>query len=81
MKKDRKSPVDVSRELIVDSIVLTKDVLHSIRNNLPVPLDNVILQHVEVTQEMPIWERHEPNLRILILSALLALATVLLVAI
>jgi len=74
------SPVDVSRELIVDSIVLTKDVLHSIRNNLPMPLDNIILQQVEATQEMPIWERPEPNLRILFLTALLAIATVVLVS-
>lgn len=79
MSQKHKSPVDVSRELIVDSIMLTKDVMHSIRNNLPVPLDNVILQKIDASQELG-WHRPEPNLRMLLLILFFGLSTVLMVS-
>ena len=78
--KEKKSAVDASKELIIDSIVLTTDVLHSIRNNLPVPLENVVLQPVDSTKEFETRERPEPDMKILLMTALLALATVIIVS-
>ena len=76
MKKEKRSAVDVSRELIIDSIVLTKEVLHSIQNNLPIPLDNVVLQRIDSTAELEAIEdeRSEPSLRLLALLLLLVAA-------
>ena len=80
MKEKKRSAVDVSRELIIDSIVLTKEVLHSIHNNLPVPLEHVSMQRLDSTAELAAYQRPEPSMRMLGLSLFLAMATVLLVA-
>ncbi len=78
MKKHKRSAVDVSRELIIDSIILTKEVLHSIQNNLPIPLDNVFLQRIDSTAELEAYQRPEPSVRLLALILLLIGALLLL---
>ena len=39
-------PAECSTELVIDSIVLNTDVLHSIRNNLPVPVEHLVVQKI-----------------------------------
>lgn len=80
MNEKKRSVVDVSRELIIDSIVLTKEVLHSIQNNLPVPLEHVILERIDATSELEAHVEPTPDLRILGLTLALAVASVLLLA-
>jgi hypothetical protein len=75
-KKRKRSAVDISRELIIDSIVLTKEVLHSIQNNLPIPLDNVFLERIDSTAELEAYDRPEPSLWLLLLIVFLVGATV-----
>lgn len=81
MKKAKRSAVDVSRELIIDSIVLTQEVLHSIQNNLPIPLDNVTLSRVDSTAELAAYERAEPSLLFLALTLLVIGALIMLLMI
>lgn len=78
--KKRKSVVDASKELVIDTIVLTSEVLDSIRNDRPVPLDNVFLESAEQTAEFRAYER-EVNLPYVIVCGLLAISTIILISI
>lgn len=80
MNKTTKSAVDASKELIIDSIVLTTEVFHAIRNHEPIPLEHIVLQPIDSTAEFQSYERPEPDQRILLLTALFALGTILIIA-
>jgi hypothetical protein len=74
VKKKRKSVVDASKELIIDTIVLSSEVLDSIHNGRPMPLDNVYLEPVEQSGEFAI--RRQPKLLLVGICGLLALAAI-----